>query len=322
MPKKNEIRLLYQGREVATATADVYLGKKDFRSVHNDATYLSDPQFHLFLARDGRWNIGHVAGANNETLVDGHSLKREIVITSGMTITVGNSANGIQKFPLTLEIDTVGNISKNIKLAKIGSSTASALQSVSGAVGNLTNKLNLSKIGSSITTAFQSVASKVSNLTKNIDWAKVGSSTATIFRTVASALGVFLGAILRGMASGGASSFGIGSTRIHRGYSHYSEVILTINGTRVHEGNSMYGQVIMTINGNQIHRGDSMFGQVIVTVDGQTVHEGSSIFGTPIATINGDSVHEGYSIFGTTIATIEGGGRMAGAAAAAYLLVM
>jgi len=278
------IRLQNSGRVVASATLDGFFGKKDFYNVHDDAKYLSDPQFRFFRTPDGQWNIEHVAGANNETLVDGRSIRQKVVLASGMTISVGNSAKGIQKFPLTIDIDAVPKPSKLFSWAGIGSS---AVPKPSGPV----------------------------------NWAGLGSGAGAVFRVAASAIGIFLGALLAGLFRG-ASPIGSGHTRIHRGASIFDEVILTIDGTKVREGSSMFGQVIMTIDGAQIRRGDSIFGPIIASLDGQTVREGDSMFGAPIATIDGDSVREGSSIFGTTIAKIEGGGGMAGAAAAAFLLRM
>lgn len=81
----------------------------------------------------------------------------------------------------------------------------------------------------------------------------------------------------------------------------------------------------MTIDGNKIRQGDSLFGKVLATVDGDKVIQGEpGLFGfgdKVIATIDGKKVREGNSVFGKVIATV-GGGRMSGAAAAVYLLLM
>jgi hypothetical protein len=317
MKKTKEVRLLFQGRVIKTVAGNTRFGKQDFRNVHNDANYLSDPQFYFYLARDGQIYIEHIAGANNETLIDSKPLKQAMAITNGMTITVGNLKSGIKKFPLLIEISNTGSIKNNILINRIFPGNFRLIKSTGNQVGNIIKKISASTI-----TLINSIGQSTGNILNKINYSVIGSKVAIVLSALASGLGFFLLAMLRGMARGGTGLSGSGGTRIHRGNSIYNEVILTINGTNVHEGNSIYSQVIMTINGNQIHRGSSMFGEVIVSVNGQSVNEGSSMFGTTIATINGDTVCEGTSMFGNTIAKIEGGGNMAGAAAAAFLLRM
>ena len=278
---------------MGSATVDAYFGKRNFHNAHDDAKYLSDPQFHLLRSPDGQWTIEHVTSAKNETLVDGHTFSGAKILASGMTITVGNSAKGIQKFPLTLEIDPIDEAHEIHEPPTVDSSPDSE---ISPAVDSGTSP-------------------EVSGRETEVP----------AMRRTGVAIASTLGAIARGVLSGllsGVGSSGSGHTRIRRGNSNYSEIILTIDVTKVRQGDSMFGQVIMTIDGNTIRRGDSMFGEVMASVDGQTVREGNSMFGTSIATIDGDCVCEGSSMFGTTIARIEGGGRMAGAAAAVFLLLM
>ena len=291
MQRNKEIRLLNEGCVVSTATVDAYLGKRNFRNVHDDAKYLSDPQFHLFRASNGLWAIEHVAGAKNETLVDGCAFSGAKVLASGMTVTVGNSGKGIQKFPLTVQIDVVDEAAETPP--------------------------EPSTVDSSPAPAIEPEPSREESRREAETPSRSGTGSA-----IASALGSFAGAVLRGIVAGIASSGSSSRTRIRRGNSSFSEIILSIDGTKVRQGDSMFGQVIMTIDGNTIRRGDSMFGEIMASIDGQTVREGSSMFGTSIATIDGDCVREGTSMFGTTIAKIEGGGRMAGAAAAVFLLLM
>ena len=289
MRKTNEIRLLYDGHSVAAATVSANFGKRSFHSAHDDVKYLSDPQFHLFRSPDGQWTIEHVASAKNETLIDGRAFSGAKVLANGMTIAVGNSAKGIQKFPLTVQIDVVDEVPDSPDPPTVDFVPAPVVESDPTPEESRREAETPSRSGT-------------------------GSA-------IASALGSFAGAVLRGLMTGIGSSGG-SHTRIRRGNSSFGEIILSIDGTKVREGDSMFGQVIMTIDGNTIRRGDSMFGEVMASIDGQTVREGNSMFGTSIATIDGDCVREGTSMFGTTIAKIEGGGRMAGTAAAVFLLRM
>jgi hypothetical protein len=297
-----KISLMHGGRVVATASVDAKFGRRSFQNVHDDAKYLSDPQFRLFRTPDNNWNIEHVLAAQNETIVDGRPLKGAIVLESGMTIAVGNSAKGIIKFPLSIEIRGQVNLPPEKQEAptvdlESGIERHSAPEPEVSPDPKRTDR-------------------------KPINWSGMGASVAKGVRTTAAILGPIFGAVLTGLLSSGSGSGRGGRTVIHRGDSLYGDVILTIDGTQVHDGNSLYSQVLMTIDGNKIRRGNSIYGDVLASVEGQSVKEGDSIFGTSIAMVEGDRVKEGSSLFGTTIARIEGGGRMAGAAAAVFLLRM
>jgi hypothetical protein len=302
MQSASKVSFLHGDRVVATASVDAQFGRRNFQNVNEDAKYLSDPQFRVFRTPDGNWNIEHLRSAQNETVVDGRSLKEAMPLESGMTVAVGNMAKEIIKFELTVEVSGAGKLPPDIRETpavdvKADSERRSPPEPEVPPEPKRPDR-------------------------KPIDWSKVGTSVARGVRNTAAVLGPSVGAVFTSLLSGGSGSGGGARTVIHRGDSLYGEVILTIDGTQVHEGNSNYSQVLMTIDGDKIRRGNSVYGDVLASVDGQSVKDGNSIFGTSIAMIDGDSVKEGASIFGTTIAKIEGGGRMAGAAAAVFLLRM
>ena len=78
-------------------------GKQEFKGLHEDAQYFSNPQFKLFK-NEREWYIEHCGAAINQTIVNGIILGSPLLITDGMIVTVGNLEKGIQKLPLTLRI--------------------------------------------------------------------------------------------------------------------------------------------------------------------------------------------------------------------------
>lgn len=303
MTEHQVIQLLFDGHVVSTSAITTNFGKRNFHKVHSDAVYLSDPQFQLFQSSDGQWNVEHVASAKNETLLNGRALRGAAPVKSGDVITVGNSSKGIEKFPLECAIDQIRPTVDRLTDVELPIPT-----SVDPPGPPYLHQL------------FTGVRARL----QAVNWGRVGSSMATAFSAVLKFLGTFLGGFLSGMLSGAGSGGGGGgyTTKVHRGSSTFGEVILSIDGNRVMAGGSTFGTTILTIDGNRIRQGNSAFGDVLATVEGESVKEGNSMFGNTIATISGNTVHEGTSKFGTPIATIDGGGRMAGAAAAVFLLRM
>ena len=302
MTSTTKLSLAHGDRVVAIASVDAHFRRRNFQNIAEDTKYLSDPQFRLFRTSEGDWNIEHVRAAQNETVVDGQPLMEAMPIQSGTTIAVGNLRKGIIKFPLTVDISGLADLPLDMRETPV--------------VEPKSDSDRRSTIES------ESLLELKRSKSKPIDWSSVGISIANGVRTTAAVLGPIVGAVLSGLMSGGSGSGGGVRTVIHRGDSVYGEVILTIDGAQVHEGNSIYSQVVMTIDGDRIRRGNSVYGEVLARVDGQSVKEGDSIFGASMAVIEGDCVKEGSSRFGTTIARIECGGRMAGAAAAVFLLRM
>ena len=137
-------------------------------------------------------------------------------------------------------------------------------------------------------------------------------------REVAGTVGSFAGAVLLGMLRGAGSTGTV--TQVKCGRNAYGETLLTVSGHRVFEGHNAYGSQVLTIDGNTIRRGANAWGDVVVHLDGDLVREGRSSWGDVIACLDGDYVREGRSSWGDVLAHVHGGRRMAGAAAAAYLL--
>ena len=97
-----KLNVLFEGRKLTAVSVDAELGKRNFKDTHPDAQFLSDSQFKL-RKQDGLWVIEPSSGAANETIVNGHKLSGTEPVSEGMRVAVGNSAKGIEKFPLTLE---------------------------------------------------------------------------------------------------------------------------------------------------------------------------------------------------------------------------
>lgn len=297
MTVRQELRLHSEGRVVLTARVDTHCGKRNFQKIHAEAVFLSDPQFRVFPAADGCWNIEHATTAKNETIVDGRPLRGRMTLNNGAIVSVGNSSKGISKFPLLCSISECSEWPANID-ADLPS-----------------------PVEPPVSDRWARFIDQVQVKLRGIDWRRFGTSALSWLGTVLRFMGTVIGAVLSGFLRG-AGSGGSGHTRVRRGNSLFGEVILTIDGTKIRSGDSIFGSIVMTIDGNQIRAGDSIFGNVLATLDGESIREGNSIFGATLATVNGNTVHEGSSMFGSAIATIDGGGRMAGAAAAVFLLRM
>jgi len=97
------IEIDFEGHVITNVSIDGEFGKQLFRNLHADAQFLSNPQFKL-LKRSGGWFIEHCASATNETIVDGKKLLAALPVRDGMRVAVGNSAKGIEKFPLHLRL--------------------------------------------------------------------------------------------------------------------------------------------------------------------------------------------------------------------------
>ena len=95
---------IYLGEEELTVVGiETELGKSHFRHAHEDARFLSDPQFRLFH-QDGIWMIEHIPDATNKTLVDDVPLKSPMRVYDEMEVAVGNPKKGIKKVPMKFRI--------------------------------------------------------------------------------------------------------------------------------------------------------------------------------------------------------------------------
>lgn len=101
--EKAALTIFFGERKITEVNVATRMGKAHFRSLDEDAQFLSDPQFHLYPSDEG-WAIAHEPSATNETLVNGTSLQEPVYIKDGMRVGVGNSKKGIEKFPLTLRL--------------------------------------------------------------------------------------------------------------------------------------------------------------------------------------------------------------------------
>jgi serine/threonine protein kinase len=97
------VEMLFDGKRVTQVSVDAEFGKQTFKALHADAQFMSNPQFKLFR-RGNIWMIEHCQSATNETLVDGRKLAETEPVRDGMRVAVGNSAKGIEKFPLQLQL--------------------------------------------------------------------------------------------------------------------------------------------------------------------------------------------------------------------------
>jgi len=98
------VSIFFDGNKTYSIGHDAELGKQNFKNIHSDAQFLSNPQFKIFKKSSGVWAIEHISSATNETIVNGKKLDGCIDIVDGMTVAVGNSAKGIHKLPLTLKL--------------------------------------------------------------------------------------------------------------------------------------------------------------------------------------------------------------------------
>ena len=97
------VEISFYGKKVTQVTVAAEFGKQLFKSTHADAQFLSNPQFKL-RKQAGQWMIEHCATATNETIVDGRKLVGTEPVRDGMRVAVGNSAKGVEKFPLVLKL--------------------------------------------------------------------------------------------------------------------------------------------------------------------------------------------------------------------------
>lgn len=102
-PVASSLEILLEDRILLTLRVDTWLGKNHFLRFHEDARFLSNPQFRL-SRKGGVWTIEHAPEATNATLVNGEKLEAPMAVTDGMKVAVGNLEKGVIKFPLTLRL--------------------------------------------------------------------------------------------------------------------------------------------------------------------------------------------------------------------------
>jgi len=97
------LALYFNAKHVTTINVDAYLGKENFKHLHADAVYLSNPQFRIYKL-DKEWMVEHCSAAKNETVIDGKRLLGATPLVKTCVVTVGNSSKNIFKFPLTIKL--------------------------------------------------------------------------------------------------------------------------------------------------------------------------------------------------------------------------
>lgn len=106
-PAKEGLRveLHYDDAKIAGCSIDTVFGHSHFRAIHEDAQFVGKKQFTIYKDRgSGNWAISHIPEATNETVVNHTSLESPVFLQDGMTIAVGNTSKGVEKFPLTVRL--------------------------------------------------------------------------------------------------------------------------------------------------------------------------------------------------------------------------
>jgi len=299
------LRLLHDGHVVATINTDSDLGKSYFRDVSPDAQFLSPKQFRVSCQGDS-WVLEHIVGATNETLFDGKPVNSPVPLSSGMTIAVGNSAKGIAKFPLQVELIETETASKVMdRPTRHETSEPPSPPSLEP----FAPPERETDVADELDALTFEPSPRVPSPPRTPEpaWNRAEIALAAV-GTLVDVLG----------------TSGTNHATVHEGRTSYGPIILTVKGNKVYRGNSTFNEVLATIDEQRIYRGNStLFGEVLAHVDGNQVIKGSNtFFGDVIAHIDDNQVIEGGGMFGDVIATVENGGRMAAAAAAAYLLLM
>jgi serine/threonine protein kinase len=99
------VGLFFGDQMITQIHTDTALGKYTFKGVADEAKFLSEKQFRLFRDPDSMlWMLAHEPLATNETIVNGAKLTDAVLLEDGMTVSVGNSAKGVEKFPLTIKL--------------------------------------------------------------------------------------------------------------------------------------------------------------------------------------------------------------------------
>ncbi len=79
------------------------VGKHLCKSLGEDSTYMSNPQFTVVRDATGIWQLRPDLGAKNETLLNGKAVREIVELQAGDVIGVGRESKGIVKLPLTVQ---------------------------------------------------------------------------------------------------------------------------------------------------------------------------------------------------------------------------
>jgi hypothetical protein len=100
------VEIFYNDNKLYSVSVDRAFGKNEFKDLHSDSQYFSNPQFRLFNVSDV-WFIEHCGTATNQTILDGLKLDSPIALKEESIICVGNLNKGILKLPLTLRLKSI-----------------------------------------------------------------------------------------------------------------------------------------------------------------------------------------------------------------------
>ncbi|HNU11214.1 MAG TPA: protein kinase [Rubrivivax sp.] len=98
------VELTFEGRPVLRMRIDTIVGRELLKPISADAQFASESQFRIHRSPSKDWMVSPVAGAQNETLVDGARLAAPTRLRPGMRLAIGNSAKGIEKLPLVVQL--------------------------------------------------------------------------------------------------------------------------------------------------------------------------------------------------------------------------
>jgi len=97
------VNIFFNNQKIITVSANMTLGKEQFKDVHADSRYYDDHQFKLYKS-GANWHIAHCAGAPLETIIDGVKLSEPVIVTEQMIVSVGYSERRVEKLPITLKL--------------------------------------------------------------------------------------------------------------------------------------------------------------------------------------------------------------------------
>ena len=94
------VEFTFEGRPVLKMRIDTTVGRELLKPISPDAQFASESQFRIHRSPSKEWMVSPVAGAQNETLIDGARLAAPTRLRPGMRLGIGNSAKGIEKLQL------------------------------------------------------------------------------------------------------------------------------------------------------------------------------------------------------------------------------
>lgn len=103
LPSSDVVELAFEGRTVLRMGIDTTVGRALLKPISPDAQFASDEQFRIHRSTSKEWMVSPIAGAQNETMINGARLAVPTRLQPGMRLAIGNSAKGIEKLPLLVQ---------------------------------------------------------------------------------------------------------------------------------------------------------------------------------------------------------------------------